>query len=96
MEKNILSVVRVIGWLNFYFLILLLITIKGASNEQNIFILITVSISVLGTIIYHLFWKYFFKSTEYQDGLKYFKPYRLGFLVSVGVVVLLTSIYIIE
>ncbi len=79
MEKNILSVIRVIGWLNFYFLILLFITIKGKFNEQSLFILITVSISILGTNIHHLFWNTIFKSTEYQDGLKYFKPYRLGF-----------------
>jgi len=91
-ELRILEITRVVGWLNLLFFSYLLITGKGASGQHSILLLITFTVSVIGTFIYYVFWGKLFFTVEKIKGIKYIKPYRLVVIISIGAVIIINLI----
>jgi len=88
-EKKILIAVRTIGWLNFVCFAALFVTMKAASIEHFFWAKITGIVCIAGTIVYYGCWQWLFATVSRKDGLKYFKPYRLGAFVLIGGVLFL-------
>lgn len=94
-ERVTLSVLRVVGYLNLFGLVALLLSMKGLALNQRL-LAVTPLVAVCGSLFYYLAWKHAVSHVSKGDGRSYMRPYLIGAYLLVASVALFVLLYLIK
>jgi len=94
-EEGILSALAALGWILLVFTVPFTVALKGTSNESFYILFVAYSTCIVVTTSYYLFRRKLILSVPIEESSKYIRPYRMGTMLVVGLIVLAigTGIY---